>query len=67
MLNIVFSIIRKDHYFDHVIPNSKALKEVFFGYTDLILHESEMRRKTGVFAQLRDQSIHQHWMTELLA
>lgn len=67
MLNLVFCIIRKDHYFDHVVPNLKALKAKFFGHTDLILHESEMRRKTGVFSRLRDPSVHQRWMTELLA
>ena len=54
MLNLVFCTIRKDHYLDHVVPNLKALK-------------SEMRRKTGFFARLRDQSIHQRWMTKLLA
>ena len=67
MLNIVFCIIRKDRYFDHVVSNLKALKEEFFSHTHLILNESEMRRKTGVFARLRDQSDHQRWMTELLA
>ena len=67
MLNIVFCIIRKDRYFDHVVSNLKALKEEFFSHTHLILNESEMRRKTGVFARLRDQSVHQRWMTELLA
>ena len=67
MLNLVFCVIRKAHYFDHVVPNLKALKEEFFGHTDLILHESVMRWKTGVFARLRDQSMHQRSMTELLA
>ena len=67
MLNLVFCIIRKDHYFEHVVPNLKALKEGFFGHTYLILDESEMRRKTHVFARLRDQSVHQRWMTVLLA
>ena len=30
MLNLVFYIIRKDYYFDHVVPNWKAPKEEFF-------------------------------------
>ncbi len=42
MLNLVFCIMRKAHYFDHVVPDLKALKEAFFGHTDLILYESEM-------------------------
>jgi hypothetical protein len=67
MLNLVFCIKKKDHYFDHVVPNLRGLKEEFFGHTDLILHESEMRWKTGVFTRLRDQSVHQRWMIELLA
>ena len=66
MLSLVFCIIPKDHYFDHDVPNLKALKAKFFDHTDLILHESEMRRKTGVFSRLRYQSVHQRWMTELL-
>ena len=49
MLNLVFCIIRKDHYFDHVVPNLKALKAKFFDHTDLILHESEIRRKLAYF------------------
>ena len=67
MLNLVFYIIRKDHYFDHVVPNWKAPKEEFFGHTDLILHESEIRRKTGVLARLRNKSILRRWMIELHA
>ncbi len=67
MLNLMFCIIKRDHYFDHVVPNLRGFKEEFFGHTDLILHESEMRRQTGVFARLRDQSVHQRWMIELLA
>jgi len=30
MLNLVFCIIRKDHYFDHVTPKLKQLKEAIF-------------------------------------
>ena len=67
MLNLMVCIIKKDYYFDHVVPNLKGLKEEFFGHTDLILHESKIRRKTDVFARLRDQSVGQRWMIELLA
>ena len=66
MLNLVFCIIRKDHYFDHVTPKLKQLKEEFFGHADLILHESDMRRKTGVFSILRDSNTHKRWMVQLL-
>ena len=66
MVNLLFFTIRKDPYFDHVVSQLKALKEEFFGHTDLILQQSVMRRKTGVFTRLRDQSIHQRWLTEQL-
>ena len=66
MLNLVFCIIRKDHYFDHVAPQLKTLKEEFFGHADLILHESDMRRKTGAFSILRETTIHKRWMAQLL-
>ena len=30
MVNLVFCIIKKDHYLDHVVPNLRGLKEEFF-------------------------------------
>ena len=66
MLNLVFSIIRKDHYFDYLVPTLNHLKIDFFGQTDIILHESDMRRKTGAFSVLEDATIHQRWMRALL-
>jgi len=34
MLNLELCIIKKDHYFDNVVPNLRGLKEEFFGHTD---------------------------------
>ena len=67
MLNLVFCLIRKDHYIDFVVPRLHQLKIDFFGHADLVLHESEMRRKTGAFAILADGDVYSHWMQELLA
>lgn len=67
MLNLVFCLIRKDHYIDFVVPQLHQLKIDFFGQADLILHESEMRRQTGAFAILADGDVYSRWMRELLA
>lgn len=62
MLNLVFCLTRKNHYIGFVIPQLQQLKINCFGHADLILHESEMRRKIGAFAILADGNIYSRKM-----
>lgn len=66
LLNLVCVLIRKDHYLDHLVPRLSAIKTQFFGRTDVVLHESEMRQKQGPFAIFKDQQAHYRCVEALL-
>lgn len=53
VLNLVFIIIRKDHYFDRVVGGLSQLKTQFFGTDDLVMHEADLRRQRGAFRLLK--------------
>lgn len=66
LLNLVCVLIRKEHYLDQLLPQLNAIKTAFFGRTDVVLHESEMRQKQGAFAIFADQQTHHRCVDALL-
>ena len=49
---LVFCVFQKNHYAQRVIPALSSLKISIFGHELIILHEQEIRKKTGVFNKL---------------
>jgi hypothetical protein len=49
---LVFCVFQKDHYIQKVMPNLSKLKISTFGHDQIILHEQEIRKKTGMFNKL---------------
>ena len=49
---LVFCVFRKDHYAQKVIPALTGLKMTTFGHELIVLHEQEIRKKTGAFNKL---------------
>ena len=66
VLNLLCVLIRKEDYLDQVIPHITAIKQQFFGDSDLVLHESEMRRKQGPFKVFSDTALHHRCVSALL-
>ncbi|MBU6384195.1 MAG: DUF3800 domain-containing protein [Verrucomicrobia bacterium] len=49
---LAFCVFQKDHYIQKVIPDLSRLKISTFGHDQIVLHEQEIRKKTGVFNKL---------------
>lgn len=56
MFVLSFCIFRKEHYAEYVVPQMVRLKFDFFGSDIPIMHETEMRKRSGDFAFLNDRS-----------
>ena len=52
---LAFCVFQKDHYIQKVMPDLSRLKLATFGHDLIILHEQEIRKKTGVFSKLNLQ------------
>ena len=53
---LCFCIFHKRHYAEHVVPMVKNLKLDTFGHDLVVLHESDIRRKRGLFSQLNKEA-----------
>lgn len=49
---LAFCVFQKDHYIQKVIPALSKLKISTFGHDLIVLHEQEIRKKTGMFNKL---------------
>lgn len=49
---LALCVFQKDHYVQKVIPALSKLKISTFGHDLIVLHEQEIRKKTGAFNQL---------------
>lgn len=49
---LAFCVFQKDHYIQKVMPDLSRLKISTFGHDQIVLHEQEIRKKTGVFNKL---------------
>lgn len=52
---LVFCVFQKDHYVQKVMPELSRLKISTFGHDMVVLHEQEIRKKTGAFNKLNLQ------------
>jgi hypothetical protein len=52
---LAFCVFQKDHYAQKVIPALSMLKIATFGHDLIVLHEQEIRKKTGAFHELSFQ------------
>jgi hypothetical protein len=59
-----FCIFQKEHYAKDVIPMLKLLKLNTFGHDLVILHESDIRKKRGSFAQL-SKELRENFLNQL--
>ena len=62
---MAFCIIEKSHYCDFVLPSINKLKLKYFNRTDIILHEREIRKQTGIFSCLVDKNCRDEFMMDL--
>jgi len=58
-------IIDEEYYKTEVIPAFEALKETFFGRTDIILHTADISRNRNGFEGLIDMSFRQKFFQEI--
>src|SRR5688500_13877975 len=49
---LAFCVFQKNHYIQKVLPALSELKFSTFGHDLIILHEQEIRKRTGVFNHL---------------
>ena len=49
---LAFCVFQKDHYIQKVMPDLTKLKISTFGHDQIVLHEQEIRKKTGAFNKL---------------
>lgn len=50
---LIFCIIRKDDYVDHVVPSMQRIKLRYWGHDQIIFHEHDIRKEKGDFGLLR--------------
>lgn len=62
---MAFCIIEKSHYCDYVLPTINKLKLKYFNRTDIILHERDIRKQSGIFSCLCDKNIQDFFMKDL--
>ena len=63
---LVFMIVKKEHYIEHLVPMVQKLKFRYVGHDQLILHERDIRRQSGQFAFLQvSKVIRQDFVNDL--
>ena len=60
-----FCIFEKKNYIEHVVPEILKLKFDFFGSNIPILHEREIRKRTGVFNILMEDTVRNEFFNRL--
>ena len=65
VLAISFMLIRKKDYANLLVPKVKEFKHKYWGHDCVILHEREIRRKTGDFTFLKNPEIKERFMEDL--
>lgn len=63
---LTFVMVRKDVYVSTIVPRLQTLKFDLFGHDQIIFHEREIRKQTGVFSVLRtDPKLRTHFLDAL--
>ena len=63
VFTLALCIFPIDSYVEEVVPAVQRLKFDFFGHDQVILHANEIRRKSGPFRILRDDSLNDLFMS----
>ena len=58
-------VFRKQDYVERIVPAIQSLKFRYFGHDAIVLHEREIRKRTGVFKILQDPDIAHRFYNEL--
>ena len=61
---LAFCIMHKRHYAERVIPSVEKFKFNYFGHDAIVLHEHEIRKQTGDFVMLTDQTLRASFMND---
>ncbi len=61
---LAFCIMHKRHYAERVIPSVEKFKFNYFGHDAIVLHEHEIRKQTGAFVMLTDQTLRASFMND---
>lgn len=67
LLTIAMVIVRRDDYFDHIVPAFNDLKIEFFGHKRVVLHERDIRKHKGQFRSLGSARRHLEFEERLRA
>lgn len=62
---LAFCVIEKKHYYEYVVPRVEKLKFDTFGTDIPILHEREIRQRSGVFNVLMRREVRDRFFSEL--
>ena len=63
VFSLAFCIFPIESYVEEVVPAVQRLKFDFFGHDQVILHANEIRRRSGPFRILRDDSLNDLFMS----
>ncbi|TLU53617.1 MAG: DUF3800 domain-containing protein [Chlorobium sp.] len=64
---LVFCVINKQEYFSKLVPVVQKLKFDFWGHDQVILHEHDIRKEKGYFAELRTSKAKRELFMEQLS
>jgi len=62
---LIFCIVKKDIYADHIQPAIKKLKFEFFGHDMVVLHANDIRKPKGEFSFLLHPERRAYFMTRI--
>lgn len=62
---LAFCVMRKADYITHVVPAIQVFKFKHFGHDNVILHERDIRKDTGVFSFLKSKEKKAAFLDEL--
>jgi len=62
---LAFCIFEVNSYINHAVPALESFKFGYFGHDQVILHESEIRRRAGEFKPLNDRGLRDQFMESL--
>jgi hypothetical protein len=64
---LLFAVIHKDTYVNHVCPGLQRFKFEFWGHDEVVLHEHEIRKPFGDFLFLMKQPVRERFLAGLSA
>ena len=62
---LAFCVFHKRHYSAVIVPSLEKFKFNHVGHDQVVLHENEIRRRTGQFSIFNNRKQHQNFLSEL--